>query len=92
METPSCLTCTEFPAGNFGAPRTPPLISLSLSGLWDWLVGGTVDSERTPVTQTQRAQWSPAPPALRAPAGSRASCPTGSALLSQSQGQACPGP
>ena len=53
METPSCRTCTEFPAGNFGAPRTPPLISLILSGLWDWLVGGTVDSERTPVTQTQ---------------------------------------
>ena len=92
VETPSCLTCAELTAGNPWVPRTPPLISLSLSGLWAWLVGGSVDSERTPVTQTQRAQWSPAPSAPPPPAGSRASCPTGSALLSQSQGQACPGP
>ena len=92
VETNPCLTCTELLAGILGDPRTPPLISLSLNGLWAWLVGGTVDSERTPVTQTQRAQWSPAPSAPPPPAKSRASCPTGSALLSQSQGQACPGP
>ena len=86
VETNPCLNCTQLTAGNLWAPKTPPIISFSLSSLWARWVGSTLDSERTLVTQIQRAQWSPAPSAPPPPAGSRVSCPTGSTLFSQSQG------
>ena len=93
VETNPCLTCTELLAGILGDPRTPPLISLSLNGLWAWLVGGTVDSERTPVTQTQSTvESSPISPACTCriksflPHRQRPTQPESGSGLSTSQG------